>query len=75
MELIFVPLPLISQRPIAVVQLAEPVHGVVFPVPCVVASIFVVEGALAVALVVVDEPAVFAAVWVLLLLVLAEDLF
>lgn len=65
MELVVMPLALIGDAAVIVEQLSEAIHGVILPLALVIASVLVVESAFAVALIVVDEPAVLASIFVL----------
>ena len=65
MELVVMPLALIGDAAVIVEQLSESIHGIILPLALVVASVLVVEGAFAVSLVVVDESAILASIFVL----------
>ena len=65
MELVVMPLALIGDAAVIVEQLSESIHGIFLPLALVVASVLVVEGAFAVSLVVVDESAILASIFVL----------
>jgi hypothetical protein len=64
MELVVMPLAFISDATIIIEQLSKSIHSVFLPLALVIASVFVVESAFSISLVVVDKSTILTSVFV-----------